>query len=175
MKTNEETNYIVEQLITLIYTLRDGEIYNLDDILQKFGFSYDSWNEDGKRILHNLLDAARKHNIYLETDYIDSIDEDVPNSLGFTLYHNTPCFWYCCVGFEDFMTVYTYISDIGYIPACSYVAVPYGSPSKPVIGQVQSCGIYRDSIEPFISNQSKHVIRIATKKEYDAQPKLEFL
>ena len=173
MKTNEQINAIVEQLVARIRLLPDGTNTSTDNLLIKLGIIIPYWNEGGKQIHYTLLEAARKEDIYLETDCIDSIDEDIPYSLGFTIYHNTPCYWNCGVGFEDIMTVYPYTSNIGHISSCTYVEVPFGNKNSPVIGQVQCCGIYKRTTIPDGINREKYIIRITTKEEYDKQPYMD--
>ena len=172
MKTNKEIPAITEQLMTRIRALPNGAVARTDDLINELGLLFFE-QEDINWIHYALLDAARKETIYLETACIDSIDMPVLSSLAFTIFHETPCYWCCDVGFEDIMSVYPYISNMGHIPSCTYVEVPFGSRDMPIIGQVQSCGIYRAQGLPGLATPTRYITRIATKEEYDAQPNLE--
>ncbi len=128
MKSKEDIKTIVERLMELIRVLPDSTNTSTDKLLQKLGIICDKG--DNNRIHYSLVDAAREEDIFLDTECVDSIDDERPISFAFTIYHNTPCYWYCGVGFEDIMTIHSYISDTGYIPSCSYVEVPFGNNNR---------------------------------------------
>ena len=78
-------------------------------------------------------------------------------------------FWYCSVAVKGSDQLYAYISDDGYIKEGSYVEMPFGRGDTPRIGIVESCGMFPEESAPFPVSRTKHITRIATEEEYDAE------
>ena len=78
-------------------------------------------------------------------------------------------YWYCGVQVRGIGRTYSYISDIGEIPAGSYVEVPFGHDDILVIGCVMTSGEYAAERTPYPVEKTKHIHRIATVEEYEDQ------
>lgn len=78
-------------------------------------------------------------------------------------------YWYCGVKVKGIHTAYSYISDMGELACGTYVEVSFGKQNALKIGTVESCGEYAEDRTPFPVEKTKHIIRIATKDEYDEQ------
>ena len=82
-------------------------------------------------------------------------------------------YWYCRVAIKGAQSDYSYISDEGRIPAGTYVEVPFGGGNAPVIGVVKACAEYTEEDAPYPVSRTKHIKRIATAEEYEAQAPLQ--
>ena len=78
-------------------------------------------------------------------------------------------YWYCGVAVKGVETVYSYISDMGELTVGAYVEVPFGAANTPRIGIVKTCGEYTAEAAPYPVKWTKHIIRVATKEEYEQQ------
>lgn len=81
-------------------------------------------------------------------------------------------YWYCGVVVKGSRTVYSYISDMGEIPVSSFVEVPFGSENTLRIGSVEFCAEYTAADAPYPVKKTKHIVRLATEEEYEAQEPL---
>lgn len=80
-----------------------------------------------------------------------------------------PFYWYCGVRIPGVDAVYSYISDDGEWPVGSFVEVPFGSADRLLIGQIVTAGRYTRENAPYPVERTKHITRIATAEEYEAQ------
>ncbi len=80
--------------------------------------------------------------------------------------------WYCSVLVKDFDTHYSYISDFGELKPGKYVAVPFGRKNAVRFGLILSCKEYPVDEVPYPLEQTKHILRMATRDEFmkDAFP-----
>ncbi len=78
-------------------------------------------------------------------------------------------YWYCGVAVKGVGTVYSYISDAGELAEGTYVEVPFGSEDRLRIGVVKTCGAYSEENAPYPVERTKHIVRQASKEEYEAQ------
>lgn len=76
-------------------------------------------------------------------------------------------FWYCSVRVKGTRALYSYISDSGKIDVGSYVVVPFGKQNVLRLGEVKTCAEYSADSAPFPPEKTKHIVRIATAKEYE--------
>lgn len=81
-------------------------------------------------------------------------------------------YWYCSVLVKDFDTHYSYISDFGELNPGKYVAVPFGRKNAIRFGLILSCKEYPADEVPYPLEQTKHILRMATRDEFmkDAFP-----
>lgn len=78
-------------------------------------------------------------------------------------------YWYCGVGIKGVYTLYSYISDEGELAEGTYVEVPFGSDNTLRIGIVKTCGEYTEENAPYPVEKTKHIVRQASREEYEAQ------
>lgn len=76
-------------------------------------------------------------------------------------------YWYCGVAVKGIETVYSYISDAGWLPAGAYVEVPFGAGNMPRYGVVKSCGEYTAEDAPYPVERTKRIIQVVPKEVYD--------
>ncbi len=79
-------------------------------------------------------------------------------------------YWYCAVSVKGLEAEYSYISDCGEITAGTYVEVPFGPDDDLRIGIVRSCGEYPEEEVPWPVERTKHVMRVASRSEYEEEP-----
>lgn len=173
MKTNEEIAAVVQRLIARVNELPDGECTTTGRLLHDIGVDYIEWSDDLMEIHFAFLRAAEQEDIFLDFSSHNNKIEGLPYNFNFVVYHNATTYWYCAVKVKGVSRAYSYISDTGYIDEGSYVEVPFGSSNALRIGIVDECGAYREENAPYPVRNTKHITRIATKKEYDAQGDLD--
>ena len=173
MKTKEEISGIVTQLISRIREMPDGTRTTTAMLVREAGIKCEDWNDDLFEIHFALFSAAEAQNIYLDMTSHDNKVEGLPYNLDFAIYNDATIYLYCQVVVKGLDRPYSYICDYGYIDEGCYVEVPFGSRNKLRIGIVESCGAYIEENAPYPVRQTKHITRIATKEEYDAQGDLD--
>ena len=173
MKTNEEITAVVQRLISRVKELPDGECTTTGRLLHDIGVEYIEWSDDLMEIHFGFLRAAEEEDIFLDFSSHNNKIEGLPYNFHFIVYHKAKTHWYCAVKVKGVSRAYSYISDTGYIDEGSYVEVPFGSSNAMRIGIVDECGAYREENAPYPVRNTKHITRIATKEEYDAQGDLD--
>ncbi len=84
-------------------------------------------------------------------------------------------YWYCAVAVKGVDRTYSYISDLGAIEPGSYVEVPFGAEDPLYIGRVERCGEFCAEDAPYPVEKTKHIRRLATLEEYEAQLSIEVI
>jgi len=165
--------FIVATLMAKIKELPDGTRTTTSRLVSEVGFHFCDWDKQLFEIHHALFEAAEAENIYLDRSHHEGLTEGLPFNLDFFIHHNRKTYWYCGVLVKGVNRIYSYISDSGYIEPDSFVEVPFGGRNKPRIGIVEYCHPRMEENAPYPVNQTKHIIRIATEEEYNAQGALE--
>ena len=173
MKATELVKSIVDKLITRIKELPDGTRTSTSRLMDDIGYCFGEYDKEMFDIHFLLLETAEAENIFLDNSSHYGKYEGLPFNLDYLIYHNTKTYWYCDVFVKGISHPYSYISETGYIEECSFVEIPFGSSNLHIIGFSQFCRPYMENNAPYPVNRTKHIIRLATKEEYDAQPDID--
>ena len=174
MKTSEPTAAIVKQLLELIKKMPQGSWTNTMQLVELAAYNCPPTEEEELLEIHRaLFEAAEEEEIFLDMSSHEGLFEGLPYVLNYQIFFGEKTWWCCGVSIKGADRVYSYLSDTGYIGEDSFVEVPFGGNDRPRIGMVAYCRPRRAATAPYPVEKMKHILRMATQEEYDAQGALE--